>query len=166
MSLGTTLGSIQLWDAEIRAVVHEWRDEMWDSVGGMDWRGSVLAVGLDRGAIEFYDARDVCAAARLETHRTKVHGVKFSSDGNFLASSDQQGVVNIWDVRAGKSLSESKRVGGRIRHGAPVKVCRVLVSSHACCTYSPYRHFHGVLGSLTYLRQAQHSQMARSVYSP
>lgn len=124
IAVGTTLGSIQLWSSETREVIQEWRDEGWEAVGGMDWRDNVLAVGLDGGAIEFYDTRDVYAANRLEMHRSKVHGVKWSPNGNYLASSDQQGVVYIWDVRAGKYLSDSKRMGGRIKHGAPVKVSR------------------------------------------
>ncbi|KIP03021.1 hypothetical protein PHLGIDRAFT_31963 [Phlebiopsis gigantea 11061_1 CR5-6] len=121
IAVGTTLGSIQLWNSETQKVIHEWRDEGWDAVGGMDWRGSVLAAGLDGGAIEFYDSRDWHTANRLEMHRSKVHGVKWSPEGNYLASSDQQGVVYIWDVRAGKNLSDSRRMGGRIKHGAPVK---------------------------------------------
>lgn len=126
IALGTTLGSVQLWDSEEKKVIHRWRDMGWEAVGGMDWRESVLAVGLDGGAIEFYDTRDRQAANRLELHRSKVHGVKWSPDGKHLASSDQQGVVYIWDVRAGKCLSGSKRMGGRIKHGAPVKV-RLLI---------------------------------------
>lgn len=122
IALGTTLGSVQLWSAETKQLVQEWRDEGWEAVGGMDWRDNVLAVGLDGGAIEMYDRRDAYAAHRLEMHRSKVHGVKWSSDGNYLASSDQQGIVYIWDIRAGKDLRESKRMGGRMKHGAPVKV--------------------------------------------
>ncbi|EKM52376.1 uncharacterized protein PHACADRAFT_260701 [Phanerochaete carnosa HHB-10118-sp] len=121
IAVSTTLGSVQLWDAGVGEAVREWQDENWEAVGGTDWRGSVLAVGLDGGTLQFYDARQEQLAARLDLHRSKVHGVKFSPDGNYLASSDQQGVVYLWDMRAGKPLSDCKKMGGRIKHGAPVK---------------------------------------------
>lgn len=121
IAVGTTLGSIQLWDAGTGEQVREWRDQDWDAVGGMDWRGPVVAVGSDGGTIEFYDSREAHASTRLEQHRSKVHGVRFSPDGNHLATSDQQGVVYIWDVRANRPLGDCKKMGGRIKHGAPVK---------------------------------------------
>lgn len=161
IAVGTTLGSVQLWSSETKKVIHEWRDEGWDAVGGMDWRGNVLAAGLDGGAIEFYDSRDLHATNRLEMHRSKVHGVKWSPEGNYLASSDQQGVVYIWDIRAGKSLSDSKRMGGRIKHGAPVKVSFaqfwLALSAHPPLS----RRYHGVPGSQTSSPQARRTQTAR-----
>ncbi|GJE88967.1 WD40 repeat-like protein [Phanerochaete sordida] len=121
IAVGTTLGSIQLFDAGVGDSIREWREENWSAVGGMDWRGAVLAAGADGGTVEFYDARDPLIVTRLEQHRSKVHGVKFSPDGNHLATSDQNGVVYIWDVRMSRPLGDCKRVGGRIKHGAPVK---------------------------------------------
>lgn len=161
IAVGTTLGSIQLWNSETKKVIHEWRDEGWDAVGGMDWRGSVLAAGLDGGAIEFYDSRDWHTANRLEMHRSKVHGVKWSPEGNYLASSDQQGVVYIWDVRAGKNLSDSKRMGGRIKHGAPVKVSFTQLW-RAFPAHPPLsRRCRGARGSQTFSPQARRTQTAR-----
>lgn len=165
IAVGTTLGCVQLWSSETKEVIHEWRDEGWDAVGGMDWRGSLLAVGLEGGAMEFYDSRDWHAANRLEMHKSKVHGVKWSPEGNYLASSDQQGVVYIWDVRAGKYLCESKRMGGRIKHGAPVKVRSMQLwlpfSSHPRTS----RRCRGARGSRTSSPQARLTQMGRYAFS-
>lgn len=164
IAVGTTLGSIQLWDASVGGAVREWRDEGWDAVGGMDWRGSVLAVGLDGGAIEFYDTRTDDSASRLDLHRSKVHGVKFSPDGNYLATSDQQGIVYLWDVRAGKPLTDCRKMGGRIKHGAPVKVRLTSVLRHSAANPRP-RHSPGAPGSPTCSRQARRTQTARSASS-
>lgn len=135
IAIGTTLGTVQVWDAETRAVAQKWRDEAWDCVGGMDWRDDLLAAGVDGGGINFYDVRGKDLVHRFEQHKNKVHGVKWSPDGQYLASSDQNGVVYLWDVRAGKELSAVNRMGGRMKHHAPVKVSLdVFVWALICLT--------------------------------
>jgi len=37
-------------------------------------------------------------------HRQEVCGVKFSFDGNMVASGGNDNIVNVWDIRAGKNL--------------------------------------------------------------
>ncbi|KAI0085522.1 WD40 repeat-like protein [Irpex rosettiformis] len=133
LALGTTLGNVQLWDVNEKKVLHSWKDEDMDSVGGMDWNNELLAVGLDNGAVNLYDDRQSDSVNRLTLHQSKVHGVKWSTDRNYLATGDQTGVVYVWDVRAGKELSNSSRMGGRMHHNAPVKVSIAL----AWCPWQP-----------------------------
>ncbi|KAI0691801.1 WD40 repeat-like protein [Cytidiella melzeri] len=121
LALGTTLGAVQLWNVNTKEVLRSWKDEEMDSVGGMDWNDHLLSVGLDNGAVNFYDDRQPELINRLTMHQSKVHGVKWSSDRNFLATGDQSGVVYVWDVRAGKTLTNNSRMGGRMQHNAPVK---------------------------------------------
>ena len=133
LALGTTLGNVQLWDVNRKEVQHSWKDEDMDSVGGMDWNDHLLAVGLDNGGVNLYDDRQGSLVNRLTLHQNKVHGVKWSTDKNYLATGDQAGVVYVWDVRAGKELSNTSRLGGRMHHNAPVKVSifnRIMVE---CC---------------------------------
>lgn len=132
LAVGTTLGMVQLWNINSKKMVRDWRDEGMESVGGMDWREHLLSVGLNDGGINFYDDRQPEVVNRLSMHKSKVHGVKWSVDGNYLASSDQAGVVYVWDARAGKTLSNSCRMGGRMQHGAPVKVSYLLNSVNLC----------------------------------
>ena len=56
-------------------------------------------------------------------HRDKVHGLRWRHDGHLLASSDQAGVVQLWDSRASKALTGDKRHGSKMKHHAPTKVC-------------------------------------------
>ncbi|PSR81822.1 hypothetical protein PHLCEN_2v6253 [Hermanssonia centrifuga] len=123
IALGTTTGSVQLWDAEMKSCIRTWRDLDWDPVGGLNWHQSqdLLTVGADNGMVRFYDVRQPDAVATLTRHKSKVHGVRWNYDGNYLATSDQQGVVYIWDARASKTLDNDRMMGGRVRHGAPVK---------------------------------------------
>ncbi|KAI0799604.1 WD40-repeat-containing domain protein [Irpex lacteus] len=143
LALGTTLGNVQLWDVNKKEVLHSWKDEDMDSVGGMDWNNHLLAVGLDNGGVNLYDDRQSALVSQLTLHQSKVHGVKWSTDRNYLATGDQAGVVYVWDVRAGKELSNSSRMGGRMHHNAPVKAL-------AWCPWQP-----------DLLPQAQHTPTAR-----
>ncbi|OSD00035.1 WD40 repeat-like protein [Trametes coccinea BRFM310] len=121
LAAGTTNGDIQLWDTDTTTQVRRWQEEAFVDVGGMSWHDKILAVGLGDGVITLYDARSPELIGRIESHRDKVHGLQWRHDGNFLASSDQQGVVQIWDARASKSLSSEDRWRSKMKHGAPVK---------------------------------------------
>ena len=164
LALGTTTGSVQLWDTETRKSKIIWREEEWDAIGGMSWRSSdnTLAVGADGGLVSFYDPRQEALAGKLTRHKSKVHGVQWSPDGNFLATGDQAGVVQIWDARAAKILTNDQKMGGRMRHGASVKVRTWRPTDRIVFMTPLFRHWHGAHGSPTCLQQGPHSQMARS----
>ncbi|KAI8990388.1 WD40 repeat-like protein [Trametes punicea] len=121
LAAGTTNGDIQLWDTETTTQVRRWQEEAFVDVGGMSWYHKVLAVGLGDGVIALYDIRDPNPIGRIESHRDKVHGLRWRHDGNYLASSDQQGVVQIWDASASKSLTAEDRWRSKMKHNAPVK---------------------------------------------
>ncbi|KAH9943867.1 WD40 repeat-like protein [Amylocystis lapponica] len=120
LAAGTTSGLVQLWDAETATATREWRDEV-DSIGGMNWNGGVLAVGSSGGDVALYDTREPEAVSRLTLHKVMVHGVRWSHDGNYLATGDQRGVVHFWDARAGKELTNERKKGSKMKHTAPVK---------------------------------------------
>lgn len=127
----------------------------------------MLAVGAEGGLVTFYDPRQAESTGKLTRHRSKVHGLQWSPDGNFLASGDQDGIVYIWDARAGKILSNDQRMGGRIKHGAPVKVSTSFVFGFVPFDqiFFLHRRWRGVPGSQTYSRLARCSQMERFGYS-
>ncbi|OBZ74717.1 WD repeat-containing protein slp1 [Grifola frondosa] len=121
LAAGTTTGSLQLWDADTVKQVRQWQDESFEEIAGMSWNRDVLAVGVEDGSIGLYDSRESSAIGRLTCHKDRVHGVRWSHDGNYLASGDQQGVVHFWDARAGKALSNANKRGSKMKHKAPVK---------------------------------------------
>ncbi|GBE86925.1 WD40 repeat-like protein [Sparassis latifolia] len=121
LGLGTTTGCVQLWDVDSKTVLREWEDEGWGQVGGMGWNGDVLAVGTHHGDIVLYDVREEHEVSRVSTHRGGVLGVRWSHDGNYMASGDDRGVVHFWDARAGKALTNENKLGSKMKHQGPVK---------------------------------------------
>ncbi|KAH9894033.1 WD40 repeat-like protein [Cubamyces lactineus] len=121
LAAGTSNGDMQLWDTETTTQMRRWQEEAFVDVGGMSWCDKVLAVGLGDGIITLYDIRQQDPIGRIESHRDKVHGLRWRHDGNFLASSDQQGVVQVWDARASKNLTADFRYRSKMKHHAPVK---------------------------------------------
>ncbi|KAM5532512.1 hypothetical protein V8D89_013799 [Ganoderma adspersum] len=121
IAAGTMSGEMQLWDADKTTKLGAWQEEGDADVGGLSWFESTLAVGLGDGAISLHDSRSPALIGRIETHKDKVHGLKWRHDGNYLASGDQAGVVQIWDARASKSLTVSNRWGSKMKHHSPIK---------------------------------------------
>jgi cell division cycle protein 20 (cofactor of APC complex) len=127
LALGTTEGTVQLWDAtECRRIglgtqVRKWKYPP-DKVGGISWHGNMLTVGRSKGTITLFDVRMRDIVRIMGGHKSKVCGLKWSDDGNFMASGDHSGGVLIWDARAGKSLSEGLERRSKMKHSGPVKV--------------------------------------------
>ncbi|PIL25851.1 transporter [Ganoderma sinense ZZ0214-1] len=121
IAAGTMNGEMQLWDADQTTQLGVWQEDGDADVGGLSWFESTLAIGLGDGAISLHDSRSPTRIGKIETHKDKVHGLKWRHDGNYLASGDQAGVVQIWDARASKSLTVSNRWGSKMKHHSPIK---------------------------------------------
>ncbi|GLB44513.1 putative anaphase-promoting complex subunit 4 WD40 domain [Lyophyllum shimeji] len=125
LALGTTTGVVQLWDASrgcgCGALLRMWRESQPTGIGGMDWNNDLLAVGSHDGTISLFDVRAKTEAKRVSVHKGKVLGLKWNTDGTMMASSDDVGMVYIWDKRAGKQLLEEGTQGSKMRHRGPVK---------------------------------------------
>jgi cell division cycle protein 20 (cofactor of APC complex) len=166
LAVGTTSGVVELWDvaSPTPTCSGSWDDNEWSSTCGMSWCGDVLAVGRSDATVSFLDSRQSGEAKRLKVgHKGKVHGVKWSPDGRYLASGDREGLVYVWDARACKALMDgdaSKR-GGKMKHNGPVKVGRSY--SMPTLELTGYRLSLGVPGNPTCWPQEASSQKVQSV---
>ena len=122
LALGAERGTLHLWDATDSTLVRDWSDEKRIGVYSFSWHDEVLAVGERPGSIGLYDVRVPQTIAKLGGHKVPVYALEWSPDGKYLASGDASGVVQIWDAAACKSLGEGSKKGGRMKHGALVKV--------------------------------------------
>ncbi|RDB17754.1 Anaphase-promoting complex subunit cdc20 [Hypsizygus marmoreus] len=125
LAAGSSTGVVQVWDAgEGRGAGsfrRMWREGQAMGVGGLDWNDDVLAVGSHDGTISLFDIRMKGEARQVPAHKGKVLGLKWSTDGRMVASSDDLGMVYIWDKRAGKQLLDEGTQGAKMRHRGPVK---------------------------------------------
>ncbi|PFH50206.1 hypothetical protein AMATHDRAFT_4207 [Amanita thiersii Skay4041] len=133
LAVGTTIGTVQVWDADQCAgagrLLRTWEEEGMTKVSSLSWRKDVLAVGSHGGSISLFDMRDTSTSV-VAAHKGQVLSLKWSTDGNYLASGDDLGVVRIWDKRACKSLLEPGTKSAKMRHRGPVKAL-------AWCSWKP-----------------------------
>jgi WD40 repeat protein len=54
--------------------------------------------GFDEGGLYFYDLKKKDSIKLINRHKVLIDFVKFSPDGNFLASADDTGIIKIWDA--------------------------------------------------------------------
>lgn len=146
LALGAERGTLHLWDAADSTLVRDWSDEKRIGVYSLSWHEEVLAVGERPGSIGLYDVRVPQTIAKLGGHKVPVYALEWSPDGKYLASGDASGFVQIWDAAACKSLGEGSKRGGRMKHGALVKVISTRPHTDPSFTINS-RHWHGVRGS-------------------
>ena len=112
LAAGNNHGWIQTWDATRNSGVptkatHTWFKGKEFAIKSISWNDDVMAVGADEGLIYLVDIRTPNEGVKISQHRDPVLGLKWSTDGTFLASGDRKGLVYIWDKRAAKSLLDT-----------------------------------------------------------
>ncbi|KAF9458693.1 quinon protein alcohol dehydrogenase-like superfamily [Collybia nuda] len=125
LASGTSTGVVQVWDAGLvggkAKHLRLWQDGQSAAVGGLDWYDDLLAVGSHNGTISLFDIRSKAEANSISAHKDKIIGLKWSVDGSYLASGDEQGTVYVWDKKAGKELFSEATKGRKMKQSGPVK---------------------------------------------
>jgi cell division cycle protein 20 (cofactor of APC complex) len=132
-ALGTTTGSIQVWDAASRRRVRSWPNTDWMSISALAWRSCsrLLAVGRADGRLALLDVRTPDEAHKFRGHKGDIYGIQWSHDERFVVSADAHGTVHLWDAR-----NMSARLG-KMKHDGPVKVCWYLKPTLLSTAYLP-----------------------------
>jgi pre-mRNA-processing factor 19 len=61
--------------------------------------GLILGTGTSDSLVRIFGVKDQKNVATFKGHTGKVTGLSFSENGYYLASSDENGVVKLWDLR-------------------------------------------------------------------
>lgn len=130
IAMGTNTGSTEVWDTEKGVKIYQVRGHE-ERVSSLAWRGNQMATGSRDRTILMRDVRENQrnVVAKYQGHTQEVCGLKWSFDGNNLASGGNDNKLMIW------SKSFTTPISKFSQHCAAVKGL----------AWSP--HNHGVLAS-------------------
>jgi len=98
LAVGTDNCTVQLWDAERKKRVRE-MDGHSGRVGALSWNNFILSSGSRDTSIINHDVRIANHSVNtLQGHTHEVCGLRWSPDGQQLASGGNDNLLNIWDV--------------------------------------------------------------------
>uniref|UniRef100_A0A1B6C9U6 Fizzy-related protein homolog n=1 Tax=Clastoptera arizonana TaxID=38151 RepID=A0A1B6C9U6_9HEMI len=100
LALGTNTGTVQIWDVTASKAVSEVTGHSW-RVGAAAWNGNVLATGSRDKVIRVTDIRIPYSSENvnriLSGHKQEVCGLKWSPDGQLLASGGNDNRLHVWN---------------------------------------------------------------------
>lgn len=116
LAVGTSEHDVQIWDVERMKRVRI-METHGDHVGALAWNGSILSSGSADCEIHNHDMRAPDHhIATLAHHRGEVCGLKWSPNGNQLASGGNDNIVCVW---GDQSSSSSSATGHNVQRWAP-----------------------------------------------
>jgi WD40 repeat protein len=117
LAIGTTGGSIVIWDPAVQLVVREW--PVGSLVIDAEWSpdGSMLLVGDLIGRVSLYDAVSGELLDRFVTpvFSNDANGVTWSADGSTAVSAHQDGTIWMWNIDSGEPVRTLAAHGGWAR---------------------------------------------------
>ncbi|KAL4503155.1 hypothetical protein ABPG72_014384 [Tetrahymena utriculariae] len=97
LSLGTSAGQVQVWDASSLKMLRSYNDHA-VRVGSLSWSTSLLACGSRDKTISLRDLRDDSTIVRkFKEHKQEVCGLKWSFDEQYLASGGNDNKLFVWN---------------------------------------------------------------------
>ncbi|CAH0553546.1 unnamed protein product [Brassicogethes aeneus] len=131
LAIGTTTGTVELWNTTIRKRLRVMEGHS-ARVGSLSWNSYVCSSGCRSGQIIHHDVRQRDhVISTLSGHNQEVCGLKWSTDGKYLASGGNDNVLNIWQAQQANPISESQALYSFTAHQAAVKAL-------AWCPWQPH----------------------------
>ncbi|KMQ92753.1 cell division cycle protein 20-like protein [Lasius niger] len=106
LAVGTTVGNTELWDCS-----HMRRMRIMNGhasrVGSLAWNSHILSSGCRSGKIVHHDVRQRDhLISTISAHAQEVCGLKWSPDGQHLASGGNDNMLQIWPSITGRNPSQ------------------------------------------------------------
>jgi len=95
-------GAIGLWDGHSGQLIRFIQEFKAKSIAVSP--GSVFAVAVSLGDSAILWRPDIMLSTILDKHRSEIEAMRFSIDGRFLATGNEDGTVEVWDATKGKMI--------------------------------------------------------------
>ncbi|CUG91148.1 WD40 repeat-containing protein, putative [Bodo saltans] len=96
LAIGLNDAEVQVWSASTKSIVQRINAHS-GRVGSLSWNGHILAAGSRDTTISLTDTREKRTFATLSGHTQEVCGLRWSPNGQQLASGGNDNLLNIWD---------------------------------------------------------------------
>ncbi|KAK6262063.1 hypothetical protein QUC31_007879 [Theobroma cacao] len=127
LAVGYMCSNLQLWDAESFKLIRSLQGHS-GRIASTAWNGHILTSGSRDKSIINHDVRAVNnLASCIRKHTDEVCGLKWSTEGNMLATGGNENLLYIWEA---SKMSSSKYLHRLSDHCAAVKAL----------AWCPYQH--------------------------
>ncbi|XP_024873491.1 cell division cycle protein 20 homolog [Temnothorax curvispinosus] len=121
LAVGTTKGNTELWDCNSMKIMRVMNGHV-ARVGSLSWNSHILSSGCRSGKIVHHDIRERDhLIATINAHAREVCGLKWSPDGQYLASGGNDDMLQIWSSITGQRHSQTQPIYSFNHHQAAVK---------------------------------------------
>ena len=121
LALGTDSGATQLWDVESKRLLRTMGGHS-ARVGAMSWNKHILSTGSRDSTIVNHDVRQRDhVVTTLRGHEQEVCGLKWSPDGQYLASGGNDNLLCVWEASASSVGGITRPTHKLTQHCAAVK---------------------------------------------
>jgi cell division cycle 20, cofactor of APC complex len=96
LAIGLNDSEVQVWSATSKSIVQRINAHS-GRVGSLSWNGHILAAGSRDTTISLTDTREKRTFATLSGHTQEVCGLRWSPNGQQLASGGNDNLLNVWD---------------------------------------------------------------------
>lgn len=97
LAVGNSKNIVELWDANSQICIRKMKSHT-SRIGCLSWNNHLLSSGSRSGVIHHHDVRVANHhVGTLRLHDQEVCGLKWNSDGRYLASGGNDNLVAVWD---------------------------------------------------------------------
>ena len=135
LAVGSSDRSVLIWDVEQEKCIQKMRQHNC-RVAALAWNGSLLSSGSLSGVIINNDIRAMGSkVSEFNFHTREVCGLKWNSNGRFLASGADDCLVCIWDIAASTLSSSNTMSSSSVQPFKVLKEHKAAVKAIDWCSW-------------------------------